>query len=120
MRVRFHKVYYVFGFLFLVFLILAVTTSQVTTLFCYFHLCAEDYRWGWRSFLTGAAPALYVLMYSVFYYHTRLGFDDSVSLILYFGWTLIMSSMVFVLTGAIGFVACFSFLRTIYGSIKVD
>ncbi|KAJ1932324.1 Transmembrane 9 super member 2, partial [Linderina macrospora] len=33
----FHKVYYVFGFLFLVFLILVVTTAEVTVLLTYFH-----------------------------------------------------------------------------------
>lgn len=33
--------YYMFGFLFLVFLILVVTCSETTILLCYFHLCAE-------------------------------------------------------------------------------
>ncbi|KAJ3197619.1 transmembrane 9 super member 2 [Irineochytrium annulatum] len=37
----FHRVYYVFGFLFIVFLILIITCSEVTILMCYFHLCAE-------------------------------------------------------------------------------
>lgn len=41
-----------FGFLFLVFLILVITCSETTILLCYFHLCAEDYHWWWRSFLT--------------------------------------------------------------------
>ena len=30
-----------FGFLFLVFIILAITCSETTVLLCYFHLCAE-------------------------------------------------------------------------------
>ena len=33
--------YYMFGFLFLVFVILLVTCSEATILLCYFHLCAE-------------------------------------------------------------------------------
>ncbi len=33
--------YYMFGFLFLVFLILIITCSEATILLCYFHLCAE-------------------------------------------------------------------------------
>lgn len=30
-----------FGFLFLVFIILVITCSETTVLLCYFHLCAE-------------------------------------------------------------------------------
>ena len=33
--------YYMFGFLFLVFIILLITCSEATVLLCYFHLCAE-------------------------------------------------------------------------------
>lgn len=39
------QTYYMFGFLFLVFLILIITCSETTILLCYFHLCAEDYHW---------------------------------------------------------------------------
>ncbi|KAJ8407200.1 hypothetical protein AAFF_G00288760 [Aldrovandia affinis] len=46
-----HQMYYMFGFLFLVFIILLITCSEATILLCYFHLCAEDYHWWWRSFL---------------------------------------------------------------------
>ncbi|CAI9736525.1 transmembrane 9 superfamily member 2-like [Octopus vulgaris] len=36
-----HQTYYMFGFLFLVFIILIITCSEATILLCYFHLCAE-------------------------------------------------------------------------------
>lgn len=36
--------YYMFGFLFLVFIILLITCSEATVLLCYFHLCAEVNR----------------------------------------------------------------------------
>ena len=35
------SIYYVFGFLFMVFSILCLTCAEVTILLCYFHLCAE-------------------------------------------------------------------------------
>lgn len=35
------QMYYMFGFLFLVFVILVITCSETTILLCYFHLCAE-------------------------------------------------------------------------------
>ncbi|KAI9352707.1 hypothetical protein BDR26DRAFT_849725 [Obelidium mucronatum] len=63
----FHQVYYMFGFLFLVFLILATTASEIAILVCYNHLCAEDWRWAWRSFLGPAMSGLYMLLFSIVY-----------------------------------------------------
>ncbi|KAJ2026086.1 Transmembrane 9 super member 2 [Coemansia sp. S16] len=116
----FHKVYYVFGFLFLVFVILVVTTAEVTVLLTYFHLCSEDYRWHWRSVYTAGASALYVFLYGVFFYFSRLRLASFASLIIYFGWMTIVCLLFFVLTGAIGFVASHLFIRRIYSAIKID
>ena len=38
--------YYVFGFLFLVFLLLAITCAEIAIVLIYFQLCSEDYRCG--------------------------------------------------------------------------
>ncbi|KAI8618917.1 endosomal P24A protein [Chytriomyces sp. MP71] len=116
----FHKVYYVFGFLFLVFLILIITCSEVAVLLCYFHLCAEDYHWWWKSYFTSGASAFYFYLYGIVYYVTKLKYEQFASTVLYFGWTAVMAFGLFSLTGTIGFVACFLFVRKIYGSIKVD
>ncbi|KAF9133198.1 hypothetical protein BGW39_010309 [Mortierella sp. 14UC] len=116
----FHKIYYVFGFLFLVFGILILTCAEVTILMCYFHLCAEDYHWWWRAFLTSGASAVYIFGYSVMYYFSTLQIKSFTSMVLYFGWMAIMSAMFFVLSGAIGFFSTMAFVRKIYGSIKID
>ncbi|KAF9900433.1 hypothetical protein BX616_002595 [Lobosporangium transversale] len=116
----FRKIYYVFGFLFLVFGILILTCAEVTILMCYFHLCAEDYHWWWRAFFTSGASAIYIFLYSIMYYFTSLQIKSFTSVVLYFGWTAIMSIMFFVLSGAIGFFSTFAFVRKIYGSIKID
>lgn len=42
------QTYYMFGFLFLVFLILVITCSETTVLLCYFHLCAEVCKGVWE------------------------------------------------------------------------
>lgn len=115
-----NRLYYLFGFAALVFVILIVTCSEVTILMCYFHLCAEDYHWWWRSFCTSGASAFYVLLYGCVYYFTKLEIDNTTSTVLYFGWTTIISFIFFTLTGTIGFAACFFFTRKIYGSIKID
>ncbi|RWS01640.1 hypothetical protein B4U79_02365 [Dinothrombium tinctorium] len=115
-----NQMYYMFGFLFLVFIILIITCSETTILLCYFHLCAEDYHWWWRSFMTSGFTAFYLFIYCIHYFMTKLTITGTVSTILYFGYTLIMVFLFFLLTGTVGFFACFWFVRKIYSVVKVD
>jgi transmembrane 9 superfamily member 2/4 len=115
-----HQFYYIFGFLAIVFVILIVTCAEITIVMCYFQLCSEDYHWWWRAFLTSGASAVYMFLYSVFYFFTKLEITKPVSILLFFGYTFIMALGFFLLTGAIGFVACYCFVTAIYGAIKVD
>ncbi|MCD7465609.1 Transmembrane 9 super member 9 [Datura stramonium] len=115
-----NQFYYLFGFLFIVFVILIVTCAEITIVLCYFQLCSEDYLWWWRSYLTSGSSALYLFLYATFYFFTKLDITKPVSGILYFGYMLIASYAFFVLTGTIGFYACFWFTRLIYSSVKID
>ncbi|KAF5725878.1 transmembrane 9 superfamily member 8 [Tripterygium wilfordii] len=115
-----HQFYYIFGFLFLVFIILIVTCAEITVVLCYFQLCSEDYLWWWRSYLTSGSSALYLFLYAAFYFFTKLEITKPVSGILYFGYMLIVSYAFFVFTGMIGFYACFWFTRLIYSSVKIE
>merc|ERR1711981_1531727 len=80
-----HQFYYVFGFLLLVFIILVITCAGITIVMCYFQLCAEDYHWWWRSFLTSGSSAVYLFLYSIFYFFTKLEITKFVSGLLFFG-----------------------------------
>lgn len=115
-----HQFYYIFGFLFIVFVILIVTCAEITIVLCYFQLCSEDYNWWWRSYLTAGSSAFYLFLYATFYFFTKLEMTKLVFGILYFGYMPIMSYSFFVLTGTIGFYACLWFVRTIYSSVKID
>nr|CAH8822990.1 unnamed protein product [Trichobilharzia regenti] len=112
--------YYMFGFLFLVFIMLVITISETAILMCYFQLCGEDYQWWWRSLNTGAGTSFYLFAYSIHYFATRLEFQDAVSAFLYFGYIAIILWLNFLFTGCIGFYACFWFVRKIYSVVKVD
>lgn len=50
-----YKVYYVYGFFLLVFLILLMVTVCVTIVATYFLLNAENYQWHWTAFGAGAS-----------------------------------------------------------------
>uniref|UniRef100_A0AAZ3RZD5 Transmembrane 9 superfamily member n=1 Tax=Oncorhynchus tshawytscha TaxID=74940 RepID=A0AAZ3RZD5_ONCTS len=102
-----------FGFLF-------CTPHTHTILLCYFHLCAEDYHWQWRSFLTSGFTAVYFLVYAIHYFFSKLQITGLASTILYFGYTMIMALIFFLFTGTIGFFACFWFVTKIYSVVKVD
>eukprot|EP00906_Rhabdomonas_costata_P031132 RCo043992 len=116
-----NRYYYVFGFLLIVFLILIVTCAEITIVMIYFQLCSEDYNWWWRSFLTSGSSGLYLFLYSIFYFFTSsFKMKKFVSVLLFFGYMGAISYIFLVMTGTIGFIACFLFIRKIYSSIKVD
>eukprot|EP00096_Caligus_rogercresseyi_P004465 TRINITY_DN1873_c0_g1_i1.p1 TRINITY_DN1873_c0_g1~~TRINITY_DN1873_c0_g1_i1.p1 ORF type:complete len:628 (-),score=180.25 TRINITY_DN1873_c0_g1_i1:314-2197(-) len=115
-----NQFYYLFGFLFLVFVILVISCSQISIVMVYFQLCSENYHWWWRSFFVSGGSAVYVFAYSVFYFYTKLDIDDFVPTLLYFTYTLILVITFWLLTGTIGFYAAFFFIRKIYSAVKID
>jgi transmembrane 9 superfamily protein 2/4 len=115
-----HTFYYIFGFLALVALILVITCAEIAIVLCYFQLCAEDYHWWWRSFFTSGASAVYLFIYSAFYFYTKLDITKTVPMLMYFGYMLVISYAFFCVTGTIGFLACYFFVRTIYSAVKID
>jgi len=115
-----HQFYYLFGFLALVLVILLVTCAEISIALTYFQLTAEDYTWWWTSFFASGSSAFYVFLYSILYFSSRLQIDKTVSILLYFGYMGIISILFMLLTGAIGTISAFFFVRAIYGSIKVD
>merc|ERR1712060_34364 len=115
-----HQFYYLFGFLALVLVIVVVTCAEISIALTYFQLTSEDYAWWWTSFFASGSSALYVFLYSILYFTTRLQIEKIVSIMMYFGYMFIMSTMFFLLTGSIGTLASLLFVRAIYGSIKID
>jgi len=115
-----HQFYYLFGFLALVLLILMVTCAEISIALVYFQLTCEDYTWWWRSFLSSGSSAIYVFAYSMLYFSSRLKIEKPVSTLLYFGYMLIISIVFFLLTGSIGMIASFYFIKAIYSSVKID
>jgi len=115
-----HQFYYLFGFLALVLLILIVTCAEISIALVYFQLTCEDYTWWWRSFLSSGSSAIYVFAYSMLYFSSRLKIEKPVSTLLYFGYMLIISIVFALLTGSIGMIASFYFIKAIYGSVKID
>merc|ERR1719482_1099272 len=115
-----HQFYYLFGFLALVLVILLITCAEISIALTYFQLTSEDYNWWWRSFFASASSAVYVFLYSILYFTSRLQIEKPVSTMLYFGYMTLLSLIFLLLTGSIGTMASFFFVKAIYGSIKID
>nr|GAT56317.1 predicted protein [Mycena chlorophos] len=114
------RAYYAFGFLALTACIVGLTTATVTILFTYFILCAEEYRWHWRAFLTGGGSAFWLLLYGLFFWASRLSLHSLSSAILFLGYLLLLVLLHFLVTGTIGFLASYWAVRRLYSAIRID
>ncbi|KAJ6126537.1 hypothetical protein N7523_002149 [Penicillium sp. IBT 18751x] len=114
------KIYYMFGFLFLCYGLMIITSAATTILLVYFLLCAENYRWHWRAFAGAGMTGGYVFINALIFWATRVSFGGLTGAVLYVGYSALIGFVVFILTGSIGFFASWAFIYRIYGSIKVD
>lgn len=112
--------YYVFGFMSMVSLILIVTVAEVTVVAIYLQLCFENYNWWWQAFFQGGGSAIWIFLYCVWYYFAKLHITGFVSSMLFFSYSFMACCVYGLLTGTIGFLSAYAFVRRIYGAIKVD
>eukprot|EP00188_Purpureofilum_apyrenoidigerum_P002175 Plantae.Rhodophyta-Purpureofilum_apyrenoidigerum.ctg23189.p1 GENE.Plantae.Rhodophyta-Purpureofilum_apyrenoidigerum.ctg23189~~Plantae.Rhodophyta-Purpureofilum_apyrenoidigerum.ctg23189.p1 ORF type:complete len:632 (+),score=148.71 Plantae.Rhodophyta-Purpureofilum_apyrenoidigerum.ctg23189:108-2003(+) len=115
-------IFYMFGFLFVVFIILAITCAEVSVVISYFFLSNEDYHWWWRSFLTPATSGAYVFIYSIIFLNTQHDLKGMhfASVIMYLAYMFIISASFAFLTGFIGFESSFLFISKMFSSVKID
>lgn len=99
-----------YGFMLLVFLILIIVTVCVTIVGTYFLLNAENYHWQWTSFFSAASTAVYVYLYSIYYYHVKTKMSGFFQTSFYFGYTLMFCLGLGILCGE--FLPTFSILFT--------
>ncbi|KAL7900392.1 Nonaspanin [Trichoderma sp. SZMC 28014] len=116
----FSRIYYMFGFLFLCYGLMIAVCSAVTILMTYFLLCAENYNWQWRSFLAAGMSGGYVFLNCLLYLITKVKLGGFAGVVLYIGYSALISFLFFILAGTIGYFSSWWFVRKIYSSIKID
>ncbi|KAL7566388.1 hypothetical protein ACA910_011127 [Epithemia clementina (nom. ined.)] len=112
--------YYVFGFTFVVYIVILVTCAEVTILMVYYQLCAENHRWWWFSFCTSGSAALFTFLYSIVLFKQLEASRLPMTYLLYFGYMFIICGCMFLVLGTVGAMTSLWFVRTIFGTIKVD
>ncbi|WJZ98255.1 hypothetical protein VitviT2T_016794 [Vitis vinifera] len=115
------RVYYVFGFLFIVLILLVVVCAEVSLVLTYMHLCVEDWKWWWKSFFASGSVAIYIFLYSINYLVFDLkSLSGPVSATLYIGYSLFMVFAIMLATGTVGFLSSFWFVHYLFSSVKLD
>ncbi|XP_050209089.1 transmembrane 9 superfamily member 11 [Mercurialis annua] len=115
------RVYYVFGFLLIVFILLVVVCAEVSLVLTYMHLCVEDWKWWWKSFFASGSVAIYIFLYSINYLVFDLkSLSGPVSATLYLGYSLLMVLAIMFATGTVGFLSSFWFVHYLFSSVKLD
>lgn len=116
----FNRIYYMFGFLFFCFVLMLLTTALVAVLSIYYTLCSENYKWHWKSFFVGGASAIYIFIHALFFLRGDNGLLDFTSMVLYVGYSAVLSILAFLVCGSVGFLANLVFVRKIYSQVKID
>lgn len=112
--------YYMFGFLYFVLALLFVSCIEITLTTIYFQLCAEDYRWHWKSFAVSSASTIYVFLFSIYYYVTRMGIDSYMVGLIYFSNVIGGCGIYALVTGTFGVLCTYAFVVKIYSAVKID
>lgn len=116
----FNRIYYMFGFLFFCFVLMLLTTSLISILAIYYTLCSENYKWQWKAFFVGGGCAMYVFVHALFFLSGDERLGDFTSVVLYVGYSGVISLLVFVVCGSVGFLSNLVFVRKIYSQVKID
>lgn len=112
--------YHMFGFLTAAFGLVLVIVAQISIFSTYYQLNLLNYHWWWRSFAVSASYGLWLIAYCVFYYLFLSVVKGFWGMVLYFGYMALVSVMVSLIFGSIGFMASLTFVRIIYSSVKAD
>jgi transmembrane 9 superfamily protein 2/4 len=115
-----NQYYYVFGFTFIVFIILLLSCAEVSVLLVYYQLVNENHRWWWFSVLSSGSVAFYFFGYSIVWFGSLESSKMFFTYLLYFGYMFLMCFGIFLVCGSVGSLVSLWFVRKIFGAIKVD
>jgi len=115
-----YKFYHVYGFLLGVYAILCLVVCMTTIIVVYFCLNSENYLWQWTAFYSGGSTALYIFLYSIYYFVFKTSMHGLVQTSFYFGYMMLISLGMGTLCGTLGHWSANKFVRAIFHNVKVD
>ena len=115
-----NKPYRLFGILLITFIILLIVTSFISILMTYFQLNHENYNWWWITLIRGTSCGIFIIIYSIYYYHNSYFYHKHNILIvsIYFGFTTIIAFAISLILSTVSHLSSRWFIIKIYDAIK--
>ena len=114
-----HQIYFLAFFFGISIFLFLMVMGEISILVIFYNLCYGDYNWWWKSFIIGASPVIYFIVYSIVYFF-YLKISTISAMVVYFGIMSMISAMVIFICGSISVFFCMGFLIKIYSEIKID
>ncbi|KAL0230233.1 hypothetical protein PCE1_003795 [Barthelona sp. PCE] len=109
-----------FGLLVLILLTIIVVTACVAAIFTFFQLSSGDYNWWLWSFGYGGSAAVWLVLYSLFYWAVQSNLRGFMQFWHFFGTVLVCAWGVWLILGTIGFLTSYFLVKKMYSAIKAD
>lgn len=74
----------------------------------------QNYHWWWQSFFVGGSSAVWIFGYCIWFYIFKLHVSGFVSSLLFFSYSFLACAVYGLLTGTVGFLTAYAFVRRIY------
>ena len=81
-----YKYYYLFSVMLMTFCMLVLVTAVSGIILTYIQLNSEDFRWAWSSFGVGLASAVYLWLYTLFYFMWHTHMSGALQTLYYFSY----------------------------------
>jgi len=116
------KFYYVWGFLFVNFVILLLMSPSVSVLAVYVLFCFEDWRWHWVAFASAASVGAYAFAYGIYFFLFWTHMTGAAQTAFFFAYLTLFSVGLGLMCGAVGFAGAWLFVWRVFPrvSLKVD
>lgn len=99
--------------------VVIVTVAMSTLWAVQMQLGVEDYRWWWPAFCCGGSSAIPLFGFCVYYYFFESVMHGWLQFSFYFGFMAFACYCLFLMLGAVGFIAALWFVRKMY-TVKVE
>ena len=114
-----HQIYFLAVFLWISLNLFIIICSEFAIIVVFWNLCYGDYNWWWKSFLIGASPVIYFIIFSVYYFF-NLQIRRLSAIVVYFGIMGLISAMALFISGSMAVLITFVFVKFIYSKIKIN
>jgi len=114
-----HYYYNLFGFMLMSIMLLCFSSILISIIVIHHQLNKGNYHWWWKSFFISGSSVFYFFGLVV-YYFLSLKITRLSTIIIYYSTMALLSIILFLVCGSIGFICTYYYIKMIYSKIKID